>query len=305
MTDEIRDRLWANIYAAEKAAAKFAGNPAHEADMAVKAYDRRVAATPSPPVAAPPATPADVLAKAALYERLQPYLCKTCGGFGMVGGLVSYGDGNAGYESEPCPECAQPNFTDAYQGAREDLLMWKRRAQIAEQKLRDEQRTTSRLVAELNAANGPMRMGEPAAAQPQPQPAQPLTGAVPLSDEQIKAVCRSMLIRPWGIGSRPETAMAFARLIEAAHGITAPSTPTPAPRSLECKAMQDRAKEMREGDAVQAVRMAIRDYHYALDTRQHGGVAQGKAVGAIEEALGMPWKRGVELAARTPKDAGA
>lgn len=57
--------------------------------------------------------------------------------------------------------------------------------------------------------------------------------------------------------------------------------------------------------ALEPIQQAIRDYHYALDTRQHGGVAQGKAVGAIEEALGMPWKRGEELAARTPKDAGA
>lgn len=57
--------------------------------------------------------------------------------------------------------------------------------------------------------------------------------------------------------------------------------------------------------ALEPIQQAIRDYHYALDTRQHGGVAQGKAVGAIEEALGMPWKRGEELVARTPKDAGA
>lgn len=201
--------------------------------IAGRVHIKALPAAPSPPVAAPPATPADVLAKAALYERLQPYLCKTCGGFGMVGGLVSYGDGNAGYESDPCPECAQPDFTDAYQGAREDLLMWKRRAQTAEQKLRDEQRTTSRLVAELNAANGPMRMGEPAAAQPQPQPAQPLT------DIQIKAAVHGAVKsgRLSWMGYEKDEAGEYtvpvlspchyqlARAIEAA--LTAPSTPTP------------------------------------------------------------------------------
>jgi len=54
--------------------------------------------------------------------------------------------------------------------------------------------------------------------------------------------------------------------------------------------------------ALAPIQQAIRDYHYALDTRQHGGVAQGKAVGAIEEALGMHWQRGVELAARATKE---
>lgn len=50
--------------------------------------------------------------------------------------------------------------------------------------------------------------------------------------------------------------------------------------------------------ALEPIRQAIRDYHYALDTRQHGGVAQGKAVRAIEEALGMNWKQGEEAAIR-------
>ncbi|MBN3270166.1 hypothetical protein CUR95_24200 [Bordetella bronchiseptica] len=55
------------------------------------------------------------------------------------------------------------DFADAYEGAREDLAIWKRRALEAERDLRAERETSSRLVAELNAENGPMRMGGPAA----------------------------------------------------------------------------------------------------------------------------------------------
>ena len=39
------------------------------------------------------------LEKAEKYDRLQPYLCKTCGGYGAVGNILT---------AEPCPECALP-----------------------------------------------------------------------------------------------------------------------------------------------------------------------------------------------------
>lgn len=54
------------------------------------------------------------------------------------------------------------DFSDAYEGAREDLAIWKRRAQVAEQDLRAERETSSRLVAALNAENGPTYMGDAA-----------------------------------------------------------------------------------------------------------------------------------------------
>ena len=57
---------------------------------------------------------------------------------------------------------AQPASSDAYEGAREDLSIWKRRALEAERDLRAEKAAAARLVAELNAKNGPTRMGEPA-----------------------------------------------------------------------------------------------------------------------------------------------
>lgn len=53
---------------------------------------------------------------------------------------------------------------DAYEGAREDSVIWKKRALEAERDLRSERESTSRLAAEINADNGPAHMGEPAQA---------------------------------------------------------------------------------------------------------------------------------------------
>lgn len=44
---------------------------------------------------------------------------------------------------------------------------------------------------------------------------------------------------------------------------------------------------------------AIRDYHFALDTRQHGGVAANRAISRIEATLEMPWTQGAESARRS------
>jgi len=60
------------------------------------------------------------------------------------------------------PQASKPDFSDAYEGAREDLAIWKRRALEAENLLRIERETSCRLVAELNATNGPTHKGEPA-----------------------------------------------------------------------------------------------------------------------------------------------
>lgn len=55
---------------------------------------------------APQAQPADaaITEKAAKYDRLAPYLCKTCGGFGLVGGHCQDGS----FDSQHCPDCNQP-----------------------------------------------------------------------------------------------------------------------------------------------------------------------------------------------------
>jgi len=42
---------------------------------------------------------------------------------------------------------------------------------------------------------------------------------------------------------------------------------------------------------------ALRDYHHALDTRQHGGVAADQLVKAVETILGIPWTQGATLEA--------
>lgn len=69
---------------------------------------------------------------------------------------------------------AQPSpageYGDAYQGAREDLAIWKRRALEAEQALREEKILTERLGNALNDENGPTFMGEPKLEQPSPAP---------------------------------------------------------------------------------------------------------------------------------------
>ena len=55
----------------------------------------------------------------------------------------------------------QPEFGDAYQGAREDLSIWKRRALEAEAKVREQDQIIDRLGDALNDENGPAHMGEP------------------------------------------------------------------------------------------------------------------------------------------------
>ena len=56
---------------------------------------------------------------------------------------------------------AQGEYGDAYQGAREDLAIWKRRALEAEKALQEERIITERLGNALNEENGPTFMGEP------------------------------------------------------------------------------------------------------------------------------------------------
>lgn len=47
-----------------------------------------------------------------------------------------------------------------------------------------------------------------------------------------------------------------------------------------------------------AIRQIVRDYHYALDKRDHGVWVQSVALGAIQDALEMWWKPGEELKRR-------
>jgi len=79
------------------------------------------------------------------------YCTRTHGHDGPCAALAS--------SSAPC-EGEANNYHDAYRGAREDLMEWKKRALEAEESCR-------RMIAALNAENGPTFMGEPViAAQP-------------------------------------------------------------------------------------------------------------------------------------------
>jgi hypothetical protein len=65
----------------------------------------------------------------------------------------------------PQPPAGENNYHDAYRGARDDLLVWKRRAEVAEAELRAEKETSANLADALaKEANGPTFMGEPAIA---------------------------------------------------------------------------------------------------------------------------------------------
>ncbi len=80
------------------------------------------------------------------------------------------------YATPPAPANAQSvtggEYGDAYQGTREDLAIWKRRALEAEDKVRHLERINDHLVKE---AQGEHRMGEPVlTAPPAPANAQPV-----------------------------------------------------------------------------------------------------------------------------------
>jgi hypothetical protein len=55
---------------------------------------------------------------------------------------------------------AQGEYGDAYQVAREDLAIWRRRALEAEEKVRHQEQIIDRMGEDLNAINGPTFMGE-------------------------------------------------------------------------------------------------------------------------------------------------
>lgn len=95
-------------------------------------------------------------------------------------------------------------FGDPYQGARQDLAIWKKRALEAEKALREERILTERLCNALNEENGPMFMGEPklaalnggaVAGQSKPEPAQ--AGAAVVRLELVDYNGTGLHIRQW------------------------------------------------------------------------------------------------------------
>lgn len=53
-----------------------------------------------------------------------------------------------------------------------------------------------------------------------------------------------------------------------------------------------------DASRLRAIRQAIADYHYALDTRQHAGIAAHRAVDVVQCVLDCFWRRGEEKARR-------
>ena len=56
--------------------------------------------------------------------------------------------------------------------------------------------------------------------------------------------------------------------------------------------------QLEDAARLAKITQAIRDYHFALDNREHGGVAMARAWNAICDVLNMDWVQGAESAAR-------
>ena len=63
----------------------------------------------------------------------------------------------------------------------------------------------------------------------------------------------------------------------------------------------DESRCWRCQDRIEALEAALRDYHFALDSRKNGDVAADNLRRRIEEILGMPWEQGVEMKRRKAK----
>jgi hypothetical protein len=51
---------------------------------------------------------------------------------------------------------------------------------------------------------------------------------------------------------------------------------------------------------LEQIRAALKKYHHALDTRQHGGIAESNLVTDVETILDTPWIQGATLAPSAP-----
>lgn len=79
----------------------------------------------------------------------------------------------------------QPEFGAPYQGAREDLAIWKRRALEAEHKARHQDQIIYRLTVAMNDLNGPTHMGEPVIAE---RPAVPEGWRITRRDDCVRVI---------------------------------------------------------------------------------------------------------------------
>lgn len=59
------------------------------------------------------------------------------------------------------------------------------------------------------------------------------------------------------------------------------------------------AHQIQHDHALDQVRQAVRDYHFALDNRGHGCIAADAAINSIETTLDIHWKQGQETGLRS------
>ncbi|WP_411710632.1 hypothetical protein [Klebsiella aerogenes] len=97
--------------------------------------------------------------------------------------------------AQPLP-VVNGEYGDAYQGAREDLAIWKRRALEAEESVRRLEQINDHLVKE---AQGESRMGEPVIAQPAP---------VVMDDEKLRALFDAWFASDCSFDQSPEASEA-------------------------------------------------------------------------------------------------
>lgn len=105
-----------------------------------------------------------------------------------------YGEALQPLYAAPPPATAPLDYTDAYQGAMEDLAIWKRRALEAETTVRKQDKIIDRMGEDLNAINGPTFMGEPVLPKRQPaeQPdVSKLVEALELARDRLESERRS------------------------------------------------------------------------------------------------------------------
>lgn len=108
---------------------------------------------------------------------------------------------------------------NAYHGAMDEMRVWKNRCLAAEQELREERESNSRLCAELNSINGPAFMGDPVLPKPPVSSVPKGWNPVPVNPNwDMVNEGREMLIDGWILSSDPGllAVIIFSAMIAAA-----------------------------------------------------------------------------------------
>lgn len=90
------------------------------------------------------------------------------------------------------------------------------------------------------------------------------------------------------------------------HGLLSLTNPDPIDCATELHALRKKVATYEARDALgwlppstlATIQQALRDYHFALDSRQHGGLAADQALNTIAQAMDMHWQQGKEAARR-------